>query len=38
VIALPLAIITAIVVTALTKPMDPAHVDYCFGAARPEDK
>jgi len=35
VIALPLAIITAIVVTIISKPMDKAHVDYCFGGPKP---
>ncbi|MFH0953227.1 MAG: sodium:solute symporter family protein [Verrucomicrobiota bacterium] len=38
VIALPLAILTAVVVTLLTKPMDKAYVDYCFGGSRPPGK
>jgi len=37
-IAMPLAIITAVVVTALTKPMDPAHIDYCFGGVKPVEE
>jgi len=35
VVALPLAIIVVIVVSMLTKPMDRAHVDYCFGGTKP---
>ncbi len=38
VIALPLALITAIVVSMLTQPMEKAHVDYCFGGAKPEQQ
>lgn len=33
-IALPLAILTAIIVSLATKPMDKTHVDYCFGGKK----
>jgi SSS family solute:Na+ symporter len=35
-IALPLSAIVAVVVSLMTKPMEPAHVDYCFGGAKPK--
>jgi SSS family solute:Na+ symporter len=38
IVALPLAAITAIVVALITKPMDKAYVDYCFGGQKPEGK
>ncbi|MFP4057928.1 MAG: sodium:solute symporter [Candidatus Brocadiia bacterium] len=36
VVALPLAILTVIIVSALTRPMDPAYVDYCRGGRKPD--
>jgi SSS family solute:Na+ symporter len=36
VVALPLSALTAILVTWLTPPMDPAHVAYCFGGPKPD--
>ena len=36
VVALPLSILTALVVALLTKPMDPAYVSYVFGGAKPK--
>jgi SSS family solute:Na+ symporter len=36
VIALPLSILVAIVVSLLTQPMAKAHVNYCFGGPKPE--
>ncbi len=38
IISLPLAILTAIVVVLITKPMDPAYVRYCFGGSKPPGK
>ena len=38
VVALPLAILAAIIVTLATRPMAKAHVDYCFGGPKPEGK
>jgi len=38
VVALPLAVLVAIVVSMLTRPMDEAYVDYCFGGPKPEGK
>jgi solute:Na+ symporter, SSS family len=38
VVALPLSAITLLVVLFITKPMDKAYVDYCFGGAKPEEK
>ncbi len=38
IVALPAAVIAAVVVTLVTRPMDPAHVDYCFGGPKPEEK
>jgi hypothetical protein len=35
VVALPLSALTAVVVAWLTRPMDPAHVAWCFGGAKP---
>jgi SSS family solute:Na+ symporter len=35
VIALPLSILTAVVVSLLTRPMNEEHVDWCFGGPRP---
>jgi SSS family solute:Na+ symporter len=35
VVALPLSLLTAVVVAYLSRPMDPAHVDYVFGGPRP---
>jgi SSS family solute:Na+ symporter len=35
VVALPLSALTAVVVARLTRPMDPAHVAWCFGGPRP---
>jgi multisubunit Na+/H+ antiporter MnhC subunit len=35
VVALPLSILTAVVVALATKPMDKAHVAYVFGGAKP---
>jgi len=37
-VALPLAALTAVIVTLATRPMDKAHVDYCFGGAKQEGK
>ena len=37
VVALPLAILTQIVVMLITKPMDKAYIDYCFGGTKPKD-
>jgi SSS family solute:Na+ symporter len=36
VIALPLSILTGIVVSLLTRPMDEEHVAWCFGGPRPD--
>lgn len=36
VVALPLSILTAVVVALATKPMDPAYVSYVFGGAKPK--
>mgnify|MGYP006292495893 FL=1 len=38
VIALPISIVVAVVVSLLTKPMDPDHVRFCFGGPKPADK
>ena len=38
IVALPLAAITLIVVMLVTKPMDKAYTDYCFGGPKPEGK
>ena len=35
IVALPLSILTAIVVMLITKPMDKAYADYCFGGPKP---
>ncbi len=35
IIALPLSLLTAIVVSLITKPMSKAYVDYCFGGTKP---
>ena len=35
VVALPLSILTAIVVMLITRPMDKAYADYCFGGPKP---
>jgi len=35
VVALPLSVLTAVVVALVTKPMDPAYVRYVFGGPRP---
>ncbi|MFH0907663.1 MAG: sodium:solute symporter family protein, partial [bacterium] len=35
IVALPLSILTAIVVMLITKPMDKAYADYCFGGQKP---
>ena len=35
VVALPLSILTAVVVALVTKPMAPAHVAYVFGGPKP---
>ncbi len=35
IVALPLSILTAVVVALATKPMDKAHVDYVFGGPKP---
>ncbi len=37
-VALPLAALTAVLVSLLTKPMNPDHVRYCFGGPKPEAK
>jgi SSS family solute:Na+ symporter len=36
IVALPLSLLTAIIVAFLTKPMNPAHVRYCFGGPKPK--
>lgn len=36
IVALPLSILTAIAVSLLTRPMDPAYVRYCFGGPKPD--
>lgn len=36
-VAVPMAALTAILVTLLTKPMRPTHVTYCFGGAKPDE-
>jgi SSS family solute:Na+ symporter len=38
VIALPLSIATAVVVSLLTRPMDKDHVTWCFGGPQPENR
>lgn len=38
IVALPLATITLIVVMLITKPMDKAYADYCFGGPKPQPK
>ncbi len=37
VVALPLSLLTAVVVALVTRPMDKAHVAYVFGGAKPQD-
>ena len=36
VVALPLSILTAILVALVTRPMDKAYVDYVFGGTKPK--
>jgi solute:Na+ symporter, SSS family len=36
VVALPLSLLTAVVVSLLTKPMDKAYVDYIYGGPKPK--
>jgi len=36
-VALPIAALTAVLVTLLTKPLPPAHVAYCFGGVKPAE-
>jgi SSS family solute:Na+ symporter len=36
-VALPVAALTAVLVTFLTKPMNPAYVTYCFGGPKPTE-
>jgi SSS family solute:Na+ symporter len=38
VVALPLSALTAVVVARLTRPMDPAHVAWCFGGPKPRSQ
>ena len=38
IVALPLGAITLIVVALITKPMDKAYADYCFGGPKPAGK
>jgi SSS family solute:Na+ symporter len=38
IVALPLSVITAVVVALITKPMDRAYVEYCFGGPKPEGR
>jgi len=35
-VSLPFSLIVMIVVSLLTRPMDKAHVDYCFGGPKPD--
>jgi SSS family solute:Na+ symporter len=35
-VALPISVLVAIAVSLLTRPMDKAYVDYCFGGPKPE--
>ena len=37
VVALPLSLLTAIVVALVTKPMDKAYTDYVFGGPKPQE-
>ena len=37
IVALPLSILTAIIVMRITKPMNTAYVDYCFGGPKPSN-
>jgi len=36
-VALPIAALTAVLVTLLTKPLPQDHVAYCFGGAKPAE-
>jgi SSS family solute:Na+ symporter len=36
-VALPVAALTAVLVTFLTKPMNPGYVTYCFGGPKPTE-
>jgi len=38
IIALPISILVAIIVSLLTKPMPKAHVNYCFGGRKPQSQ
>jgi hypothetical protein len=36
VIALPLSLLTALVVALVTRPMKKDHIDYVYGGAKPQ--